>query len=114
MDPNSLTKLQQIQLLKDFIQSHPHEKELTRALAVKLAMEGYVYREISKILEVSVGFVSKWKTAFESDGLAGLKSLYQGGKGYLTRSERAAVIEWLIEQKTWDISDARSSSNRGI
>jgi transposase len=92
-------------MLKDFIKSHPHEKEMKRALAVKLAEEGYKYRQISKILEVSVGFISKWKQAFESGGLAGLKSSYLGGKGYLTGSERQAVIEWLIEQKTWDISD---------
>lgn len=26
-------------------------------------MEGYVYRQISQILEASVGFVSKWKQA---------------------------------------------------
>jgi transposase len=102
---NHLSKAQRIQLLKDFIKSHPNEKEMKRALAVKLAEAGYKYRQISKILEVSGGFISKWKQAFESDGLAGLKSSYQGGKGYLTESERQAVIEWLIEQKTWDISE---------
>lgn len=73
--------------------------------SVKLAEEGYKYRQISKILEVSVGFISKWKQAFDSSGLAGLKSSYQGGKGYLTGSERQAVMLWLIEQRTWDISD---------
>jgi transposase len=39
-------------LLKDFIKSHPNEKEMKRALAVKLAEAGYKYRQISKILEV--------------------------------------------------------------
>lgn len=105
MTPSSLSKVQQIQLLKDFIKSNPNEKEMRRALAVKLAIEGYVYRRISEILEVSVGFISKWKQAFESGGLTALKSSYRGGKGYLTTNERQAVIEWLIEQKTWDISD---------
>jgi putative transposase len=61
--------------------------------------------EISKILEVSVGFISKWNQAFESGDLAALKSSYQAGKGYLNQSERQAIIEWLVEQKTWDISD---------
>jgi len=102
---NHLSKAQRIQLLKDFIKNHPNEKEMTRALAVKLAEEGYKYRQIRKILEVSVGFISKWKQAFDAGGLVALKSSYQGGKGYLTESERQAVIEWLIEQKTWDISD---------
>jgi hypothetical protein len=44
VNPNSLSKSQKIQLLKDFIKSNPNEKEMRRALAVKLAMEGYVYR----------------------------------------------------------------------
>lgn len=78
---------------------------MKRALAVKLAIEGYKYRQVSKKLEVSVGFISKWKQAFELGGLAELKSSYQRGKGYLNQSERQAVIEWLVEQKTWDISD---------
>jgi protein involved in temperature-dependent protein secretion len=41
---NHLAKEQQIQLLKDFIKSNPQEKEMRRALAVKLAIEGYKYR----------------------------------------------------------------------
>lgn len=105
MNPNSLSKSQQIQLLKDFIKSNPNEKEMRRALAVKLAVEGYVYRRISKILEVSVGFISKWNQAFQSGGLTALKSSYKGGKGYLNQIERQTVIEWLIQQKTWDVSD---------
>lgn len=105
MNLNHLSKEQQIQLLKDFIKSHPDEKEMGRALAVKLAIEGYKYRQISKILEVSVGFITKWNQAFKSGGLTALKSSYQGGKGYLTQIERQAVIDWLIEQKAWDISD---------
>lgn len=105
MNLNHLPKVQRIQLLKDFIKSQPNEKEMKRALAVKLAEEDYKYRQISKILEVSVGFISKWKQAFLLGGLAALKSSYQGGKGYLTSGERQAVIEWLIQQKTWDISD---------
>ena len=92
-------------MLKDFIKSNPPEKEMRRALAVKLAIEGYKYRRISKILEVSVGFITKWSQAFKSGGLIALKSAYKGGKGYLTPSERQAVIQWLVEQKTWDISD---------
>ena len=52
----------QIRILKDFIKSNPEPRELRRAIAVKLALEGYVYRRIKKILEVSIGFISKWKT----------------------------------------------------
>ncbi len=73
---NHLSKEQQIQLLKDFIKSNPNEKEMRRALAVKLAIEGYKYRQIRKILEVSVGFITKWTQAFKLGGLVALKSGY--------------------------------------
>ena len=76
MNLNHLPKVQRIQLLKDFIKSQPNEKEMKRALAVKLAEEDYKYRQISKILEVSVGFISKWKQTFLLGGLAALKSSY--------------------------------------
>lgn len=105
MNLNHLSKAQQIQMLKKFIKSNPNEKEMRRALAVKLTIEGYKYRQISKILEVSVGFITKWNQAFKCGGLSALKSSYQGGKGYLNQVEIRGVIEWLIEQKAWDISD---------
>ena len=40
----------QIQILKDFIKSNPAPRELRRAIAVKLALEGYAYRGIQKII----------------------------------------------------------------
>ena len=70
-----------------------------------MALEGYVYRKISKILEVSVGFISKWKSAFEVGGLSALKLGYQGAKSYLSPQEKQEVIAWLIEQQAWDISE---------
>ena len=94
-----------IKILKDFVKSNPEPRELRRAIAVKLALEGYTYRGIQKILEVSVGFISKWNKAFKFGGLEALKSRHQGARGYLNRSEKQEVIEWLIEQKAWDISE---------
>ncbi len=95
----------QIRILKDFIKSNPEPRELRRAIAVKLALEGYVYRRIKKILEVSIGFISKWKTAFKNGGLEAIKSGYKGAKSYLNQSERQEVIAWLIKQEAWDISE---------
>lgn len=105
MPPDCSDQEKQIQLLKDFIKSHPEPRELRRALAVKLALEGYVYRNIQNILEVSVGFISKWKKAFDFGGVLALKSGHKGAKSYLNPREKQEVIEWLIEQKAWDISE---------
>lgn len=45
---------------------------MKRALAVKQALQGYVYRAIENILNVSQDYVSKWKKRFIAQGLPGL------------------------------------------
>ncbi len=45
--------------LLEFISTGRDARELKRALAVKLTLEGYVHAEIIKILNVTSGFISK-------------------------------------------------------
>ena len=47
------TRIHSIKLLENFVKDHPSGKDLKRALAVKLSLENYSYRDIQKILEVS-------------------------------------------------------------
>ena len=76
------TRINSITLLEDLIKDHPSGKELKRALAVKLALENYSYRDIQKILEVSLGLITKWKHYFEAEGVKGLQSHHRGSQGY--------------------------------
>ncbi len=96
---------EKIELIKKFIKNPSNGRETQRALAVKLVLEGYRYQRVSEILSVSLGFISKWVNAFNFGGINGLKSRYKGSKSYLKNQERTEVIEWLIEQKNWDISE---------
>jgi transposase len=50
--------LMSVSTLEDFINSNPPARELKRALAVQMSQQGYTYREIRDVLQVSVGFVS--------------------------------------------------------
>lgn len=59
--------------LNAFIESNPDPRELKRALAVCMVSEGYKHREIIKILQVSSGFISKWKQEYILNGIEGLK-----------------------------------------
>ena len=45
--------------LDAFIESNPDPRELKRAVAVKMTLEGYKHQEIIKVLQVSSGFISK-------------------------------------------------------
>jgi putative transposase len=73
MEANQNEKERQIEGLINFINSNGDSREMKRALAVKLALQGYVYRAIENILNVSQGYVSKWKKRFITQGIPGLK-----------------------------------------
>ena len=94
-----------IQSLKDFIKSNPDPRELKRALAVKLALEGWAYRAIQQSLGVSYGFISKWKTCFRARGISGIRLAYKGRESFLTKEQTEAVIAWIISQEYWDVSE---------
>lgn len=74
--------------LIDFIESNSDPRELKRALAVRMAVQDYTYYQIRDILQVSVGFISKWKQIFAEQGIMGLKLKYGGSKSYLTPEQQ--------------------------
>lgn len=55
------------------------------------------------MLDVTLGFVSQSKKAYETQGTAGLTLKYPGSQPYLSASERQAVIEWLKNQQQWSV-----------
>lgn len=102
----SITDIEkQLQELDEWIKSTRDSRELKRALAVKLALQGWAYRAISKILNVSKSFVSQWKKCFFESGIEGLKLSDKGAKSYLTAEQKQEVIRWLKEQEYWDLSE---------
>jgi transposase len=91
--------------LTEFIQSNPDSRELKRALAVQMVLQAYPYFAIRDVLQVSVGFISKWKQVFEEQGLTGLMLKHQGSVGYLDAKQRQAVLNWLKEKNYWNLSE---------
>jgi transposase len=91
--------------LEKFIESNPEPRELKRAVAVKMTLRGYKQREISKILQVSSGFISKWKQEFILHGIEGLKLKHQGSKGYLSELEKRQVLDWLENKNEWNLNE---------
>lgn len=93
--------------LTEFIQSNPDPRELKRALAVQMVMQGYTYYKIRAVLQVSVGFITKWRQRYEQQGVAGLHLRYQGSKGYLQPQQRQAVLAWLKQQNYWNLGEVQ-------
>ena len=89
--------------LTAFLAEKRDSREYRRALAVKLALLGYLVEAIGDMLDVTPGFVSQWKKAYEAQGTAGLMLKYQGSQPYLSEAERQAVIDWLKTQQEWSV-----------
>lgn len=70
-----------------------------------MTLRGYPHREIMKILQVSSGFISKWKQAFILKEIEGIKLAYQGSKAYLSSQEKAIVIDWLKGKNSWNLNE---------
>ena len=94
--------------LEELIASNPDPRELKRALAVKMRIQGHKHREIQPVLGVHSSYISRWESRYQEQGVAGLRLKYRGSEGYLSSKQRLAVIEW-IGQKTqrtlWEVID---------
>ncbi|MEN9216778.1 MAG: helix-turn-helix domain-containing protein, partial [Gloeomargarita sp. HHBFW_bins_162] len=99
------TKEEMVSLLTAFIRSNPDARELKRALAVRMALEGKSYAEISQFLSVNKSFITRWKQEFYEQGTAGLKLGYSGRKSYLEPQERQEVIAWLQAKNQWNLDE---------
>jgi putative transposase len=90
--------------LENFIASNPDPRELKRALAVRMLIEGICRETIQKILGVSSPFISKWKINYALHGIEGLLLNYQGSQGQLKPEEQSEIIHWLTNKDHWDLS----------
>jgi transposase len=106
---NPLIKQQEeydkIASLEGLIKSNLDPRELKRAIAVKMAVEGCTDRMITQVLGVSKSFIRDWKKAFNTEGIAGIKLGYQGAKSKLTMEQKAEIVEWLKNQNYWHLDE---------
>lgn len=91
--------------LTSLISGNPDPRELKRALAVKMSIDGHTERTIAQLLGVSNNFIRDWKKAFKVEGVAGIKLGYQGAKGKLTIEQREEIIEWLKNKEYWHLDE---------
>ncbi|MGD1849592.1 MAG: transposase [Cyanophyceae cyanobacterium] len=86
--------------LEEFIAHNPDSRELKRAVAVQMRLQGLKHREIQMILGVASSYISHWEQRYQADGVRGLRLAHKGSQGYLSPSQRAEVIDWLKSRDT--------------
>ncbi|MDF5722728.1 MAG: helix-turn-helix domain-containing protein [Rhizonema sp. PD37] len=98
-------KSERIAILTEFIHSHPEARELKRAIAVKMALQGKPYSKITKVLAMNKSCITNWKQRFESTELDGIKLGYKGANSYLTAEQRKEIMSWLREKDYCNIDE---------
>jgi len=113
---NNEEQAQAINSLRQFIDGNPEPRELKRALAVKMSLEGMSYRKIQQILGMSPTRISVWKKQFITRGLEGIKLQYQGKSSYLSSEEIQEVLNWLKQKECYLLEElvAYIDENYGV
>jgi putative transposase len=88
-----------VEELEEFIKTTKDGREMKRAIAVKMKVQGKKNGEIQSLLCCSQSFISKWKNQVVFGGIEQLKIQYKGSKSYLSLSQKAEVVQWLQSLK---------------
>ena len=70
--------------------------------------QNYGYAQISKLLGVSLGFISNYRQQFLNHGIEGLRLKYKGSKGYLSSQQKQNIINWLQQKDYWQLSELQT------
>lgn len=73
--------------------------EIKRALAVKMIKQGYSYKQISELLNITRSFIEKWRALYNKEGASCFAVFYKGSYGYLTY-EQDTDIKLFLQSKT--------------
>ena len=96
-----------MQSLDEIINESKDTREVKRALSVKMVSSGIAPATISQVLNVSLQYVSKWKTIYEAEGADALGIGYQGRQRYLSEPDRETVIGWINSHDTLSLEALR-------
>jgi putative transposase len=94
--------------LEEMIAVASEPRELKRALAVKMRLQGLKHHQIQPILGVHSSYISRWESRYKQEGVAGLRSKYKGSTGYLTQAQRQEVMDWIQQEnqrRLWELID---------
>jgi len=102
---SSSSKATAIEELKAFIKTQRDGRQVKRALAVKLLYQKHTYESIISILDVSMGFIAKWKQQYEADGVVSFAPQHKGRQSYLSQNQKEMVSEWLGSKDIWTLNE---------
>ncbi len=88
-----------METIDEIINESKDVREVKRAICIKMLGEEIKPEDISKLLNVSIQWVSKWKIKYEENGAEALKLTYKGKARYLTQEQEKEIIEWIVKKE---------------
>lgn len=70
-----------------------------------MTQQGYSYREIQAVLQVSLGFITYCNQRYEAAGIEGLSLKYWGTQGYLNAQQKQELFAWIGQRDYWTIEE---------
>jgi len=96
-----------MQDIDEIINEARDAREVKRAVSVKMSAQGFSPVQICQVLNVSLQYVSKWKSLYEVGGGTVLRLGHRGSESYLGEAERQAILQWIGAQETVSLEAVR-------
>ena len=94
--------------IDQFLDEPCDSREYKRAVAVKMALTGYMYEAIRDVLHIPLSSISEWKHAYLKDGIDAFRLKYKGSTGFLSPHERTCVLHWIQAQDVLTVDRVRT------
>jgi transposase len=101
---------------ESFISDSENVGEVERAASVRMIEEGLKGVTVCKVLIISDTSVRNRKKVYKNKGAEGLRSGYEGSKGYLSKSRKDEIIKYPGKQEHPSVEESRDyiEKNCGI
>ena len=74
--------------------------EAKRALAVKMILSEYTIEQICKLLNVSKGFIEKWRAIYNKEVVSCFPVAYKGSEGFLNEQQLKDVFQFINSKQS--------------
>ncbi len=74
--------------------------EVKRAVAVKMTLNGYTVEQICNLLNVSKGFIEKWRAKYKKEGVSCFPVAYKGSERFLNKKQFEDVFQFINSKQS--------------
>ncbi len=74
--------------------------ETKRAVAVKMSLNGYTVEQICNLLNVSKGFIDKWRARYNKEGVSCFAIAYKGSERFLSKKQLEDVFQFINSKRS--------------